>query len=86
MLDQKFCPVCGGEIVFDYVTGTKSFRIDEMGNIVRDDNNDAIEGDDPRLEFYCSEDKEHDLGDSADQMDWEQQVEQEFKDKGCYDL
>lgn len=87
MTEQRFCPECGNEIVFDYTYPTKSFRIDEYGNILRDDNNDAFcpEGDNPYIVFYCSNDREHDLGSSKEQLDWEAIVEQEFKDRGCYD-
>ena len=86
MLERKFCKECGEEIVFDYITPTKSFRIDENSKIVRDDNNEAFcpEGDNPYLEFYCSNDREHEI-DTDEMFDWYGQVEFEFKEKGCYD-
>jgi len=40
MAEQRMCLECGSEIVFDYVIPIKSFRIDDDGIIVRDDNND----------------------------------------------
>ena len=82
MPEQRLCLECGAEIVFDYVIPIKSFRIYHDGNIIRDDNNESY----PDLEFYCSEDREHDIGSSDDLLDWEVQVEKEFKDKACYDL
>ena len=83
MLEQRFCPVCNSEIVFDYVHPVKSFRINYNGEINRDDNN---LDDNPSVEFYCSEDREHDIGDDQQLMEWCDQVEMEFKDRGSYAL
>ena len=54
------CPECGSEIVFSYVTPTKSFKV-ENKKIVRDDAWKGPEYDDPYLEFSCSKDREHDI-------------------------
>jgi hypothetical protein len=86
MAEERLCLECGSEIVFDYVIPIKSYRIDDNGVIVRDDNNDAFGNCGPDLEFYCSEDREHDIGSSDELLDWETIVEQEFKDRSCYDL
>jgi len=82
MATQRFCPVCGNDIVFDYVHQIKSFRIDENENFVRDDNNDIFHSENPFIDFYCSEDREHSLGDSFEQIQWQEDVSQEFFNMG----
>ena len=81
MLTTKMCKECGSDIVFSYIDPSKSFRIKD-GKIVR---NDAWTGpgyDDPYLEFYCSNDKEHDeVKNLQDMIDWSVEVEKEFYEK-----
>ncbi len=83
MLSKKYCPICGEEIVFDYTVPTKSFRIDENGAIIRDDNNET---DAPRFRFYCGNDSEDDIGITKDLLDWEITVEEQFRKTGAYAL
>lgn len=75
------CPECGSEIVFSYVTPAKSFKIeiDEMKNeiIFRDDAWKGPEYDDPYLEFYCSNDKEHDI-EVQEIIDWTEGITEDF--------
>jgi hypothetical protein len=82
---QMFCKECGEEIVFDYTTPAKSFRMNESGQIERDDNNDAcVEGDNPHLVFYCSDDREHEIGDSKELLIWIDAVTFDFYESGLY--
>jgi hypothetical protein len=81
MLEHMFCPVCGEEMVFDYITPTKSFRLGENGEIVRDDNNLS---DKPYVEFYCSGDREHDVEDTKKANIWREAVEFDFYERGLY--
>lgn len=80
MLTKKFCPECGEEIGFDYVTPTKSFLIDEMGDgswtIMKNDNNDAWcpNGDNPYFEFHCLNDMEHKLSKDSEFEEWKDEV------------
>jgi|APFre7841882654_1041346.scaffolds.fasta_scaffold18534_5 hypothetical protein len=80
-MKKMFCPECREEIGIDYVHPTKSFLMTDEGKFERNDNNLS---DDPYLEFYCTNDREHDI-DTKEVMDWEIEVEDEFKRQGMYD-
>lgn len=73
MLEKKTCKECGHDIIFSYETPTKSFTI-VGGGIVRDDAWTGPHYDDPKLIFYCSNDKEHDI-DTQEISDWTDEVE-----------
>jgi hypothetical protein len=68
------CPVCGEDIIFCYKTPTKTFKIEDGGEIKRDDAWQGPEYDNPYLKFYCSNDMEHDI-DSKEIIDWSDEVE-----------
>ena len=75
-MNKKTCKQCGADIIFSYVTPTKTYII-EGGKIIR---NDAWVGpgyDDAYLEFYCSCDKEHDI-ECEEIIKWSEDVEKEF--------
>jgi hypothetical protein len=57
------CIECGAEIGFDWVVPTKSYILNENGNIRREDN---LLYDTPYITFYCTEDREHDWHTSED--------------------
>ena len=69
------CPECGEEIVFSYIVPFRSFRITEKA-ILRDDAW-APEYDNPYLEFFCSNDKEHDI-DVPEIVEWTEGITEEF--------
>lgn len=71
------CPVCGSEIVFDYIVPIKSYRVDKDLNISRDDAWEGPAWDAPTLDFHCSNDKEHDV-DTPDINEWADRVEEKF--------
>lgn len=80
MIFDKGCPVCGGQIAFSYVRPTYDFYIAD-GKIKRDTNKDLWDGVDPYLDYYCTNDKTHDLeGDPTDDSfsKWKEEVEREF--------
>jgi len=81
MFERKSCGTCGAEILIAYVTPEKVFRIDDLGNFVREDNNDAFlpEGDSSTVEFICSNDREHAI-DEDKILDWLTTVEEAFRD------
>jgi len=83
MCERKYCGECGEEILIAYVTPEKVFRIDDTGHFVREDNNDAFcpDGDSPTVEFICSNDREHDIGEEK-LLDWMLTVEESFRDSG----
>jgi len=73
------CPECGSDIKFSYIIPTKTFRI-ENGKIERDDAWTGPEYDTPYLEFYCSNDNEHDI-DKKEVVEWSAKIEEEFYEK-----
>ena len=86
-MKKRNCPTCGGEIVFHYETPTKVFCINNE-TLVRDDNNTS---DDPELNAYCSNNKEHRiqpylLKEDREFWSWVDSVNMHFKDRGLYDL
>jgi len=70
------CKVCGEEIVFDYIVPTKSFKIVD-DKISRDDAWKGPEHDSPYLEFYCPNDRDHDI-DTTETNKWAEEVESKF--------
>lgn len=78
ILDQTYCPRCGSEIKFSYVTPERSFIIED-GKLKRDDAWEGPEYDNPYFHFYCSNDKEHDLGDGPEIDKWYEEIEHEFR-------
>lgn len=80
-MEKKYCPICNGEILFSYITPEKTYTIED-GKIIREDNN---LNDVPYLEFYCSNDKEHDI-DTGEIFEWSDQVETDFYQNGSYDI
>ncbi len=83
-MEQKFCKECGAEISVHYITTEKIYRITEDGKFERDDNNDAFSpgGGFPYVEFKCSEDLEHDIGEDIEFGQWMDAVEIELVDSG----
>jgi len=84
---KRYCPECGGEIVFHYETPTKVYKI-ENETLVREDN---VLYDNPELIPYCSNDKEHSIEPEGEESKyefwgWVDNVEMYFKDRGIYDL
>jgi len=75
---RRYCPECGGDIKFSYVTPEKSFEIDASGDIERDDANIGPIFDSPNIEFYCSHDREHDINLNRSQDDkfeeWQEEI------------
>jgi hypothetical protein len=81
MLKQMFCKECGAEIVLDYTTPSRSFRLNENGVIERDDNNLS---DKPSIIFYCSNDREHNIGEGKEFDIWADSIEFEFYERGWH--
>jgi len=84
MIHQRDCPICGGQVMFSYVRPDYDFYINEDGSIERDSNKDLFEGQ-PHLEFYCENDRTHDLNAAPSiteyrhsQQIWEEKVTEEF--------
>ena len=90
MIESRDCPICGGEIMFEYIRPDFTFYINE-GKIERDRNNDLWEGKDPYLKFRCVNDKLHDIetqeGRPIDSFsNWTEDVTKEFYEKGHHDV
>jgi hypothetical protein len=77
-METMFCPECGEEIGIDYIHPTKSFLITNEGKFERNDNN---LNDEPYLEFYCTNDREHDIF-TKEVISWEIEIGSEFKKQG----
>ena len=78
MLENKKCPECGGDIVIQYITPTKSYRI-ENGKFVRDDAWIGEGYDDSYLCFICSQDMAHEIEPYDDLINgWMIQTEEKF--------
>jgi len=80
-MEQRFCRVCGKEIFVEWFIPEQSFRITAEGEFERDDNNDVMYGGyHPRLNFYCSGDREHDIESNIDikTNEWMDEVKIEF--------
>ena len=65
-MKKHYCPVCGNEIIFEYETPSKAFRIEDE-TLIRDDNNLS---DIPEFIPYCSYDKEHNVEPKNDLEFW----------------
>lgn len=64
MIERRQCPVCGGEIVFSLITPERNFYINNSGHFEEDDNNLYMIYNGTYksfLEFYCTNDREHNL-------------------------
>lgn len=70
------CPVCGSEIKFSYVTPPKSYYIKD-NKIIRDDQVEGPEYDDPYFNFYCSNDAEHNIHTDLVEK-WADKIEERF--------
>ena len=87
---SRYCPECGGDIKFSYVTPEKSFEIDSSGDIVRDDSWVGVGPvwDDAHIEFYCSHDREHDIDNNRSEDDkfeeWQEEIINEFYRKNMH--
>lgn len=83
-MKNKYCAECGNEIIFEYETPTKAFRIKD-GSLIRDDNNLI---DNPELVAYCSYDKEHAIfwfnENDIEFWKWLDEVEMYFKENNLY--
>lgn len=90
MLARFLCPVCNNDICVTYIEPERCYRIDEKGEIQRDDNNDAF-GWIPEYQFHCSNDREHDISKLEENevyLLWKQKVVQaciEFEDPEDYE-
>jgi len=87
MLIQRFCPECGAEIVFVSLKPAKLFRINEEGNIQKNIPNDMDESifEQDEIEFFCSSDIDHEIGDwinDNDLNDWADNVQKVFFEEG----
>jgi hypothetical protein len=88
MIESRNCPECGAEIIFIYQTPERAYRIKD-GELIRDDNNTS---DDPELNPYCSNDREHqidmDIPDRRpeDFWTWSDGVYINFIDRGLYEV
>lgn len=82
-MGQKFCKECGAEIEVHYITPEKIYSVNENGKLERADNNDAFcpNGDLPYIEFKCSEDLEHDIGE-GELSQWMETIEFDLEDSG----
>lgn len=86
-MKTRYCPICGGEIVFHYETPTKVYCI-ENDTLIRDDNNI---NDNSELTPYCSNNKEHsiepeDEKENREFWSWFDSINTYFFDRGIYDL
>ena len=83
MIQTMYCPRCGSDIRVSYVVPEKSFQIKD-GKIVRDDAWTGPGYDDPYFQFYCSRDREDNLGDGVEIQKWQEDVEHEFKRQNLF--
>ena len=82
MIEKRYCPQCSHEIVFTYVHPNQSYRIED-GKFKRDDAWQGIMSDNPYFDFYCSNDRTHNIEtpsivDSKDIEEWMEEIEDEF--------
>ena len=82
MLKTRVCPECGNEIMFSYIVPERSYTIED-GEIVRGDAWVGPYYDNPHFDFYCSNDRAHDIEKisiiyerSLDE--WQEEIENEF--------
>ncbi len=73
-MKQFLCPICKAPIVCSYVRSDLYFYQDKNNNVVRDTNNDVLQGIDPYLYFYCSnnmKDNIESLTDLPEFIEWQ---------------
>lgn len=78
-LKNMYCRECGHEIVFSYVNPIRSFRIEDE-KIKRDDAWEGPGHDNPYFDFFCSNDRAHDIGDDKIMDKWMEEVEYAVKE------
>lgn len=76
MIEKRYCPVCHEELLVQYVVPTKTFCIDESGNLSREDNNLT---DLPYVEVICSSDAAHEIPETLGLDAWIQDAEELIK-------
>lgn len=81
-IEKRYCPECNGEILFTYVHPNQSYKI-ENGEFIRNDGWAGIMSDNPYFDFYCSNDRTHDISnssiiDSKNIDRWMEEIEDEF--------
>lgn len=59
-LTKRNCPECGEPIKFSRIVPEQSFII-EGGKIIRDDIHKGLGYNDAYMDFYCSNDREHNI-------------------------
>jgi hypothetical protein len=88
-MKKMFCQECGAEILIEYCTPSKTWRMKENGEFERDDPQPRF-GDNPEFNFFCSEDREHILAYSHDRdrvnaLDkWQDDVEFLIRDRNLH--
>ncbi len=87
-MSLKKCPECGGNILVDYKTPTKTFSISNNNNIQlkRVDQNITTcpDGDNAYLDFKCENNSEHNIG-TDEIMHWIDEVDKVFYDEGYHE-
>ena len=88
MLTMRRCPECNEEIKFTYGISDRTFTI-KNGEIVRDDSWVGNGHDGPYFDFYCSNNKGHDIETPTVVYEktfeeWAEEIENEFIKKGMY--
>ena len=78
-LKQMFCKTCGAQIDLYIITYEKIYRVNEDGELVRNDNNDAWYPSEVIEEFLCSEDTTHEIGESKELEEWTEEVREVYK-------
>jgi len=78
------CPVCNGDILLQYNTPTKTFKVDDEDNIIRNsDLTEQLLNDNPYIEFRCENDNEHKI-DTPEIMAWTDKIDLKFYMEGHY--
>jgi hypothetical protein len=90
MITSRSCPECGSEIIFQYLSPKRTYRI-EGGKFVRDDAWAGPLHDNPYLDFFCSNDKAHEIEKDSiiyekDFFHWAEEIEDEFYTERRIDL
>jgi len=82
-MEKKYCNICGAEMLIQKITPTKTYRITEVGNIERDDNNyfHHPNNDDSYFIAICSDDMEHTQAEDV-YDEWVEIFENELRKKG----
>lgn len=81
-ISTRLCPECSSEIKFSYIVPERSYII-ENGKIVRDDAWTGPMYDGPEMDFYCSNDRTHNIETPSivyekDFYEWAEEIEDEF--------